>query len=236
MGSDEDAVKTAKNDACKAVTFENDAFTHCVASPERHFIQTIVHNADAEPLRTFEALEKELGEKVKSAAFAVNGGMYDADGNAIGLLIVDGAEIKSLNQNKGPGNFHLLPNGVFYGDSKGWHVATSAVYAELQTGEVDFATQSGPMLVIDGALHPDIAHNGESRKIRNGVGIDPHGKAHMLISDSPVSFGRMARLYQKLGVQNALFLDGTVSALWRPAIGYSHRKHELGPMILVSKH
>ena len=51
-------------------------------------------------------------------------------------------------------------------------------------------TQSGPMLLIDGKLHPEITDDGPSRTRRNGVGVDRQGRAHFVISEGPVSFGK----------------------------------------------
>jgi uncharacterized protein YigE (DUF2233 family) len=40
-----------------------------------------------------------------------------------------------------------------------------------QRPQADFATQSGPLLVIDGRLHPRFSREGGSRKYRNGIGL-----------------------------------------------------------------
>jgi uncharacterized protein YigE (DUF2233 family) len=92
------------------------------------------------------------------------------------------------------------------------------------------------MLVIDGQLHPQIAPDGPSKKIRNGVGVDPNGRAHFVISDAPVSFGKLARYYRDvLRAPNALFLDGTVSQLWDPANGRMDSGPPLGPLVVVER-
>jgi len=91
------------------------------------------------------------------------------------------------------------------------------------------------MLLIDGKLHPRIAAEGTSLKIRNAVGVDKAGAAHFVISDEPVSFGTLARLMRDhAGARDALFLDGTVSALWDPAHRRLDARYPLGPLILVS--
>ena len=40
----------------------------------------------------------------------------------------------------------------------------------------DFATQSGPMLVINGKIHPKFSETGTSAKVRNGVGVTASGE------------------------------------------------------------
>ena len=97
-----------------------------------------------------------------------------------------------------------------------------------------WATQSGPMLVIEGALHPAIQDDGSSRLIRNGVGVRGARIAVFVISDDPVSFGKFARLFRDdLGCANALFLDGTVSSLWAPELNRKDAVAPLGPMVVA---
>ena len=135
---------------------------------------------------------------------------------------------------EGPGNFHLKPNGVFWQDDAGaLRIDTSERYVALNA-HPRFATQSGPMLVIDGALHPRFAADGASHYIRNGVGVLDEHTAYFVISDDAVSFGRFARFFRDgLHCRNALFLDGSVSSLWAPNLQRRDDNHLLGPMIVV---
>lgn len=216
--------------ACHPVSFEQTQFTDCVADPARDRVQLVI---DPE-LRTLAALADRLGPSAK-ARFAMNGGMYDDAGKAIGLAVIAGRQIHALNRKRGGGNFHLLPNGVFSAEADGWHVRTSDAYAAANPAP-EMGTQSGPMLVIDGALHPAFSPDGDSRYIRNAVGIDSSGKAHFVISDAPVSFGLIARLFRdKLNCPNALFLDGSVSALWDPAAERIDSTVDLGPLLVVER-
>ena len=62
--------------------------------------------------------------------------------------------------------------------------------------KVDYASQSGPMLVIDGAIHPKFSEDGQSRNRRNGVGaVDDHTLV-FVISESDVNFHSFARLFR----------------------------------------
>ncbi len=151
--------------------------------------------------------------------------------------VIDGERIHRLNTNEGPGNFHLLPNGVFFGDALGhWQVRTTEDFAGTIDHRPDFGTQSGPMRVIDGKLHPRIDEDGQSLKLRNAVGVDRTGRAHFVISDEPVSFGKLARLLRdRFDCPNALFLDGSVSSLWDPEHGRVDGGPPLGPLIVVEK-
>jgi uncharacterized protein YigE (DUF2233 family) len=160
--------------------------------------------------------------------------MFDDQGLPIGYYVEDGAEQSALNRRKGPGNFHMQPNGVFYGDAAGWHVTATDDFARARPDHVRFATQSGPMLLIEGKLHPDIAPNGTSLQIRNGVGVSEDGSAWFAISDQPVSFGRFARLFaNQLRCRNALFLDGMVSRLWDPVAQRRDAGAAIGPIVVA---
>lgn len=222
--------------ACEPVMFEDSPFTLCIAEPGRHTIRTdLAPAADAPPYRSLEALARGLGETAQRVAFATNGGMYDAEGQPIGYYVEDGLRFTVLNQNEGPGNFHLLPNGVFFGEAGGpWRVLATEDFAREIDARPEFATQSGPMLVVDGELHEALDPDGPSRKIRNAVGVDANGRALFVISEAPVSFGKLARFYRDvLNTENALFLDGSVSALWDPARDRRDGGAALGPLIVV---
>ena len=219
--------------ACEERIFEGSAFTLCKYNSAKHRIEMFVEGGDGQPLRSFEALEEHLGSRASSLLFAMNGGMYDEEGRPIGLYVEDGEQVRAINLKKGGGNFHLMPNGIFAVDGKGRPSVTPSKSFKLK--DPRWATQSGPMLVIDGKLHPALDPNGESVNIRNGVGACGLTFAWFAISEEPVSFGRFARLFKdELGCPNALFLDGAVSSLWEAGARQDLRA-PLGPIIAVFK-
>jgi uncharacterized protein YigE (DUF2233 family) len=222
-----DAPAGAVASACEQRRFEGDAFTICRYDPARHRLALF------KGLRSMAALDTRLGPRVASLRFAMNAGMYDEGGEPIGLYVAEGRQLHAINRRSGAGNFHLLPNGVFT-------VAADGRPAVMKSADYDpesrslWATQSGPMLVIDGVLHPAFAPNGESLHVRNGVGVDRRGIAWFAISDAPVSFGRFARLFRDaLGCRDALFLDGAVSSLWDRPAGRRDAYSGLGPLVAV---
>ncbi len=220
---------------CRAAVFEGSEFTRCTAVPGRQAVQTKLNGTSGSPLRSLNALERSRTKSNAAVAFAVNAGMYDDDGRPIGYYVENAERLKKLNQKEGGGNFHLLPNGVFFGGSDKWEIRTAADFSDTITKRPMFATQSGPMLVINGKFHPKISDNGESVNIRNAVGVDAQGRAHFVISEVPVSFGRLARFMRdELGCDNALYLDGTVSSLWYPAGDRQDTGYPLGPLIVVT--
>jgi uncharacterized protein YigE (DUF2233 family) len=215
---------------CTTNMFEGSRFTVC--DPKGGAIRLIAAGPNETPARGFADLAPKIDPS--TVAFAMNAGMYDEDGRPIGLAIVDGREVHAINRREGGGNFHLLPNGVFLvrGDGRAEVVETDAFQF---TKAIRFATQSGPMLVIAGRLHPKFETDGQSRYIRNGVGVRD-GKALFVISQDPVSFGKLARYFRdSLKVPDALYFDGSVSSLWDPAANWQDSHSPLGPMLVVVK-
>ncbi|MEZ5688793.1 MAG: phosphodiester glycosidase family protein [Caenibius sp.] len=222
--------------ACKPVVFEQSPLTVCEAIPTRHTIKLALGPKEGAPYRSLAAYAAARPADAPLVAFAMNGGMFDEAGQPIGYYVENGERLHKLNRNAGPGNFHLMPNGVFYGSKAKWEIRTSDDFYRNVDDRPAFGTQSGPMLVINGKLHPKIADNGTSRHIRNAVGIDKRGHAWFVMSESPVSFGRFARYFcDELKATDALFLDGSVSALWDPARGRLDLGAPLGPLIVVEQ-
>jgi uncharacterized protein YigE (DUF2233 family) len=160
--------------------------------------------------------------------------MYDEAGRPIGLFVEKGVRRHRLNLRDGPGNFHLQPNGVFAVDARGRPSVMPSRDFTRADRNIAWATQSGPMLVIRGKLHPRFDSDGPSRLVRNGVGVAGPSTAWFAISEEGVSFGRFARFFRDgLGCADALYLDGTVSSLWDPGAGRQDGYSSLGPMIAV---
>lgn len=220
--------------ACREVVFEQVPLTHCVADPAKHRIAMANAPKGGQPFGSFSAYAATVD--AASIAFAMNGGMYGDDLKAVGYYVENGERLGELDRGAGDGNFYMKPNGVFFGNSgSGWRVLGSNTFFNTVGDRPQFGTQSGPLLLIDGKLHPEIQDNGPSKAIRNGVGVDGAGKAHFVISDAPVSFGQLARYFRdEVKVANALYLDGAVSSLWDPATGRQD-KGRVGPIIVVTK-
>ena len=219
---------------CAVRDFEGSRFVVCVFDARRQEMRLYSRAESGGYLRSFETLQRQLGRESRNVRFAMNAGMFNDGGAPIGLYVEDGEEQKGISLTDGPGNFHLKPNGVFWQGGDGLlHIETSEDYA-LALREPRWATQSGPMLVIDGEMHPRFADNGVSRLVRNGVGLRDAHTAYFVISSGMVSFGRFARFFRdELQCRDALFLDGTVSSLWAPSIGRADDNHDLGPLAVV---
>jgi uncharacterized protein YigE (DUF2233 family) len=216
---------------CRDLTFEDTSFTVCEADPARDDVRLFLRDADGNVLGTFDNLEAALAPS--RLVWAMNGGMYHTDRRPVGYYTEDGKEVAALVTREGPGNFGLLPNGVLclgHGTATIWE---SRRFAERQP-DCRYATQSGPMLVIDGALHPRFIRNSDSLNVRNGVGVTESGLLIAAISNQRVNFHRFARLFRDvLKTPNALFLDGTISRLYAPGLGRHDFGFPMGPMLGV---
>lgn len=169
----------------------------------------------------------------KKLLFACNGGMYKKDSSPQGLYIENSKTLSPLDTASGPGNFYLKPNGVFYLTQTNRAVVctTNDFY---DTGDVKFATQSGPLLLINGAIHPAFKQGSSNRNIRNGVGILPDGKVVFAISTKPVNFYDFAIFFKDLHCNNALYLDGFVSRAYLPEKNWIQLDGNFGVMIAVT--
>ena len=222
--------------ACSTVTFEDAKLTHCIADPAKHRIVMDLGPDGGAPFRGLANLAAARSAEAAPVAFAMNGGMFDGEGKPIGYYVEGGTRRKELNRNDGSGNFHMKPNGVFFGTGGKWQVRTSEDFYSNVGDRPEFGTQSGPMLLIAGKLHPEITDDGPSRTRRNGVGVDRQGRAHFVISEGPVSFGKLARYFHDVAkTPNALYLDGAVSSLWDPARERMDSLAPIGPIIVVEQ-
>ncbi len=214
---------------CGPLTYAETSYVVCTIDLARYQLKTFLRSADGQPYGSFDRLTQ--SPEGRDLVFAMNGGMYDKDRLPIGLYVESGRTLKEANTANGHGNFHLKPNGVFYTEGKMAAVLETERYLALKP-RAEIATQSGPMLVIDGRIHPKFSEDGSSRKLRNGVGVRNGNTVIFAISDAPVTFGEFAHLFKDaLSCPNALFLDGSVSSLYAPSLDRSDGLAPMGPII-----
>jgi uncharacterized protein YigE (DUF2233 family) len=221
----------AQTAPCRAVTAEGRSYTVCTFDLRTTTLRLHWKDKAGEPYGNLGSLVGAANRAGAPLAFAMNAGMYHEGGAPVGLYIEGGQQLIKANTAGGPGNFHMKPNGVFYFTADEVGVLETAKFLKAKP-KADFATQSGPMLVIDGRLHPKFSANGPSLKVRNGVGVRDGQTVVFAISNEAVSFGDFGRLFRDtLSCPNALFLDGSISSLHAPSVSRADSLWPVGPII-----
>lgn len=225
---------------CTAQTFEGARYTVCTVDPATADLRLFWRDESGRPLRTFSALSEHVSADGQTLRFAINGGMFTTEYRPVGLHLENGAQQVPLNRSEAPAsarpvpNFYKKPNGVFY-IAPGTAGVVSSDEFDAAALEATHATQSGPMLVIDGDLHPALIPGSTDRNRRSGVGACTDGTVRFVISETRVNFHDFARLFRDhLGCPDALFLDGGRGVgLYHPALGRNDRSGHggFGPMI-----
>lgn len=218
---------------CRPERHGGSRYTVCTLDPARHALEILWGDAEGRPYGSFAAAAAAVARQGNRLAFAVNAGMYHPKLDPVGLLVRDGVELTPVNEADGEGNFFLKPNGVFWIGSGRAGVTTTGRWLAARPEGVRHATQSGPMLLVDGAPHPRFAATSTSRKIRNGVAV-VGGVVVLAVSEDEVTFHDFAMLFrERFGARDALFLDGTVSGLYVPELGRADDRYPLGPILGV---
>lgn len=219
-------------DTCREDTYKGNTYRVCEADLTRDELRLFWARDTGVTYGHFTPINEALADEGLKLDFAMNAGMYHDDRRPVGLYLENGTEVQRLITSDGPGNFGLLPNGVFcIGDGRA-AVIESRAFAKASP-ECTYATQSGPMLVIDGALHPRFLVDSTSRYVRNGVGMSADGtRAIFAISRNAVTFHEFGSFFKdRLKSPNALYFDGNISRLYAPEIGSYGPGWRMGPVV-----
>lgn len=219
---------------CYDDDFNGASYTVCRATFGVDDVRLFHLDQSGEPYGQFYSLANDLRDQDQRLVFAMNAGMYHDDLSPVGLYIEAGIETMRVVTSAGPGNFGMLPNGVFCISPDGMQVLETLEYVAARP-KCTYATQSGPMLVIDGAYHPRFYPDSTYNNIRNGVAVIGD-IAHFVISNDRVNFYTFAQYFKdRLRAQNALFLDGRISRLYAPDLNRYDLGWSVGPMVGVVK-
>lgn len=213
---------------------EDDRFISYIVNPKKQNLEFFWKNEKGEHFKNAENLISWLKNKNKKLLFSTNGGMYKKDNSPQGLYVEKTITKSEIDTSNGNGNFYLKPNGIFYlTTDKNPIICKTEDF--VNNGMIKYATQSGPMLVIDGEIHTAFKKNSTNLNIRNGVGILPNNQIIFAISKKEINFYDFAEYFKKLGCKNALYLDGFVSRTYLPEKNWEQIDGNFGVIIGVTE-
>ncbi|MCJ8152143.1 phosphodiester glycosidase family protein [Chryseobacterium sp. SSA4.19] len=187
-----------------------------------------------QPFRSLQNLEKYINSGNKDLIFAMNGGMFIQHNIPKGLYVENFKTLNPINTLAGKGNFYLKPNGIFYVTKSNESAIVSTENFKANP-KIKFATQSGPMLIIDGKINPAFQNHSRNLNIRNGVGILKNGSPVFVMSKKEINLYSLASLFKSLECENALYLDGFVSRTYFPKGNWIQKDGDFGVIIGIIK-
>ncbi len=198
-------------------TYANTDFIDFTVDPTKHHTELRLLDKNGKPLGSFNRLKKELEGEGKELIFAMNAGIYMQDQMPLGLYIEDGKVLRKLNTRKSLyGNFYLHPNGVFLiAEGTPYIIETESFPEFSREHKIQYATQSGPLLLIDGKYNQSLSKYDKNKLIRNAVCVTAKNEVNLSISKLPVSFTEMGKHQQTLKCNSALYLDGAISGVYQ---------------------
>jgi uncharacterized protein YigE (DUF2233 family) len=218
---------------CRIDNYENRGFVVCEFDLRHYDLKLLWKKPDGEIYGSLANIPHGNQSNKDSLVFATNGGMYRPDRSPVGLYIENGRELQGAVTASGSGNFYLKPNGIFFVSGTTAGILETSRFLQ-ERPHADNATQSGPMLVIGGRIHPRFLSDSNSEKIRDGVGITDAKKVIFAISNDPVTFMQFAKFFRdRLHCPDALYLDGSISSIYAPSVQRADYLWPLGPIIAV---
>lgn len=218
---------------CRPVTYERNSYVVCQFDLRHYAPKLFWKQPNGEPYGSLQNIPQRGDSDTGQLVFATNGGMYRSDRSPVGLYVQNGRELVRANTAAGTGNFYIKPNGIFYVSGESAGILETRRFLQ-QRPHSDIATQSGPMLIINGSINPKFLPISNSRKIRNGVGVQDSHRIIFVISNDPVTFGNFAQFFRDaLHCSSALYLDGSISSIYAPSVQRADYLWPLGPIIGV---
>lgn len=213
--------------------FKDDQFVTFIVEPKKQDIKFYWKKDNQENFKSIQNLKNWLDKNHKKLLFAMNAGMYKMDNSPQGLFIENKKTKSPLDTASGHGNFYLKPNGIFYITVDNLPIIINTTNF-IDNGKIKYATQSGPLLLIDGQLHPAFKESSTNLNIRNGVGILPDNKIIFAMSKKEINFYEFANYFKSQGCKTALYLDGLVSKTYLPEQNWIQTEGNFGVIIGVA--
>ena len=213
----------------------HESFIDFKVDQSKHRIELRLLDENGKPLGSFKRLKNELDGKGQDLIFSMNAGIYMQNQMPLGLYIENSKTYRKLNTKKNLyGNFYLNPNGVFLISNGKAHILESDLFNKFSRDHpIEYATQSGPLLLINGKYNKSLSKYDKNKVIRNAICINSRNEVTFSISKKSVSFSEMSRhLSEDLMCKSALYLDGSISGAYKDQITTSNF-NLYGPLFLV---
>jgi uncharacterized protein YigE (DUF2233 family) len=225
-----------------SVNFKGVNYNLFVADVDSNKIRMHWRNKNGKNYFSISSLISNLKAEKLDPLMVTNAGMYTRNCEPQGLFIEGYMnELRKLDTTAPitDANFYLKPNGVYFIDTAGFsHICTTQdFYRQYNSKDiaVRYATQSGPMLLIDGEIHHSFSKGSFNKKIRSGVGIINEKRTVFIISQTDANFYDFALLMKDVfGCKEALFLDGAISSMYLKNIDSTSLGGHFGPMISIT--
>jgi uncharacterized protein YigE (DUF2233 family) len=212
----------------------DEQFVVYIVNPKEQNVSLYYKNEKGVNFGSLKNIKTFLDKKNKSLLFAMNGGMYKKDKSPQGLFIEKSIQKTPIDTTSAIGNFYLKPNGIFYLTTA--NDAYICKTEDFKTNKnIKYATQSGPMLVVDGLIHKAFNKNSTNLNIRNGVGVLPNNQLLFVMSKKEINFYEFADYFKNKGCKNALYLDGFVSRAYSPKEKWLQTDGDFGVIIAVTE-
>lgn len=223
---------------CEDLWFDKHRYDVCTVDTRVERLEVFWLDEYGMPFGDMPTLNAWLTAQGRSLVFATNAGIFreGAPFRPRGLLVSEGKVLNKIDlgdaDEKGmKGNFYDKPNGVFWVRSGAAHVDESEAYEKLQLTP-DVATQSGPLLVVNGKLRDGVDQMHLRRHSRNGVCVSPDSRTRFAMTREAVTLAEFG-IFMRDGLKctSALYLDGCGSILHSVAL---HRS-DLGECVRGGK-
>jgi uncharacterized protein YigE (DUF2233 family) len=220
--------------SCDKKVAHDDDFVIFEVNPEIEHVSFHWKDTDGTILKSISRLKHKAERNNKKLKFAANSGMFNINNVPKGLYIENFKILKKLDTLSGEGNFYLRPNGVFY-LTKNNRAGIIESKAFGYDSNFKYATQSGPVLIINKKINPIFKKDSKNTNIRNGVGILKNGNIVFIMSKVEVNFYNFASAFKNVGCERALYLDGFVSRTYYPEKNWIQEDGNFGVMIGVTE-
>lgn len=204
-------------------------------NPLEQRVKMFWKKSNGESYHSLSAVKNHLEKTGQKPLLLTNGGMYLNDGSPQGWYVEGGKELRKIDTlTEAYGNFYMQPNGVFFIDkeNKG-HILPHSDFNLAQNYAIQYATQSGPMLLINSEINTKFKPESSSVYIRNGVGIKSNGELVFIQCKEEVNLYTFASYFLEQGCTEALYLDGFVSRMYAPSSGITQLDGNFGVVIAV---